>query len=79
MSDDIELTPAAPKTPKAPKAKVEEAPAYSKFLKSSTPWSYTDPESGHRFSPTVPVRIDAEPRKGSWLASQIAAGFIVEA
>lgn len=80
MPEEIELEPAAPKAPKAKAPKVEEKPAgYSKFLKSATAFAYNDPDTGVRYSPTVPVRVDAEPKEGSWLACQIEAGYIIEA
>lgn len=80
--EDLDLNQApAEKPEKQAKAKAEKpaAPAWSKYLKSSTPYGYTDPESKIHFSPVVPVRIDAEPKKGSWLESQMKAGLIVEA
>lgn len=61
------------------KVVIEKPAAWPKYLKSATRFSYFDPESKIRFAPEIPVRVDAEPRKGSWLASQMLAGLIVEA
>jgi hypothetical protein len=60
----------------APKAKADSWP---KYMKSTTKFQYTDPESQIRFSPVVPVRIEAAPQEGSWLDCQMQAGYIAEA
>lgn len=70
--------PAAEPTPKkAAKAKKDDG--YPKFMRAGKGFSYTDPETNIRYSPVVPVKVDVAPKEGSWLASQIAAGYIVEA
>jgi hypothetical protein len=52
---------------------------WPKFLKSSTSFGYTDPVTNIHYGPIVPVRIDAAPKAGSWLHSQMQAQLIVEA
>jgi hypothetical protein len=59
----------------APAAKAD----WPKFLKSSTSFGYTDPVTNIHYGPIVPVRIDAAPKAGSWLHSQMQAQLIVEA
>lgn len=67
---DVEAAPAP-----APKAKGD----WPKFLKSMTAFGYTDPESNIHFSPIIAVRIEAAPKDGSWLHSQMKAQLIGEA
>lgn len=79
---EIELTPPAAKPAKAKaEAKVEaQAPAtWSKFLRSANGFSYADPTTGIRYEPNTPVRVDGEPKVGSWLDCQMKAGYIIEA
>ena len=64
--------PAAPEP--APVAK----PEWPKYLKSMTAFGYTDPETNIHYSPIVLVRIDAAPKEGSWLHSQMNAKLIGE-
>jgi hypothetical protein len=65
------------------KAPTPVAPApvatWPKYLRSSTSWAYADPETGIRYEPHIPVRVDAEPRVGCWLDCQMKAGYIIEA
>lgn len=63
----------APEAP-APAAKSD----WPKFLKSMTPFGYTDPVTNIHYSPVVAVRVDAAPAVGSWLAIQMAAKLIGE-
>lgn len=49
------------------------------FLKSGTAFSYTDNQTGLRFSPVTPVKVDVAPEAGSHLACQLDAGNIVKA
>lgn len=69
--------------PAAPKKEEETQPqpvaAWPKFLRSNTSFPYTDPVTNLRFTPTTPVRVDVEPAEGSWLRSQMDAGYIGEA
>jgi len=79
--EEIELTPPPAKPAKA-KAEKAEAPApasWSKYLRSGTGFAYADPTTGIRYEPHIPVRVDAEPKEGSWLDSQMKAGYIIEA
>lgn len=81
---EIELTPPAAKPAKAKaEAKVEVevkvTATWSKFLRSANGFSYADPTTGLRYEPHIPVRVDAEPKVGSWLDCQMKAGYIVEA
>jgi hypothetical protein len=59
----------------APAAKSD----WPKFLKSMTPFGYTDPVTHIHYSPVSVVRVDAAPTEGSWLAIQMAAKLIGEA
>lgn len=59
----------------APAAKSD----WPKFLKSTTPFGYTDPVTHIHYSPVAAVRIDAAPAVGSWLHTQMAAKLIGEA
>ena len=82
--EDIELAPPTQKPAKAkaePKAeqKVEAPAEWPKFMKSGTPFSYADPETGLRYQPHNPVRVDAAPKEGSWLDCQMKAGYITQA
>jgi hypothetical protein len=75
------VKPAA-KKPVAKKAEPKEADAdadYPTFLQSTTNFPYVDPQSGIRFSPGSPIKVDVAPKAGSWLDSQIKAGFIGKA
>jgi hypothetical protein len=65
----------APEVAPAPAAKSD----WPKFLKSMTPFGYTDPESNIHYGPVVFVRIEAAPKDGSWLHSQMKAQLIGEA
>lgn len=74
MIDELNISGAAKKAEKKPEPKA--AAEWPKFMKSLTRFQYTDPVTNIRFAPDVPVRIDAEPKEGSWLHSQMEAGFI---
>lgn len=63
--------------PKAPAQ--TKGDGWPKFLKSRTEFGYTDPDSNIHFTPATPMKIDAAPKEGSWLHSQMAAGLIGEA
>jgi hypothetical protein len=64
----------APAPAPAPVAKSD----WPKFLKSMTPFGYTDPVTNIHYSPVTVVRVDAAPSEGSWLATQMAAKLIGE-
>lgn len=70
-----EKKPVAKKTT----AKAEASSDYPAFMQSTTQFPYVDPDSGIRFSPGSPVKVDVAPKAGSWLDSQIKAGLIGKA
>lgn len=76
-AEDMSLGAAA-KPAKSKPAKPAKAD-WPKFLKSSTRFGYTDPETNLHYAPHAPVRVEAEPAEGCWLHCQMAAGLIVEA
>lgn len=55
------------------------AEGWPKYLKSTTAFGYTDPDSNIHFGPVTPVKIDAAPAEGSWLHGQMVANLISEA
>lgn len=70
-------TEKAPETPKA--SAPAKADGWPKFLKSTTPYGYTDPDSNIHFGPVTPVKVDTAPADGTWLHGQLVAGLIGEA
>lgn len=71
----------AEKKPVAKKAAApkEAASDFPQFMQSTTAFPYVDPDTGIRFSPGSPIKVEVEPKAGSWLHSQIAAGYIGKA
>jgi hypothetical protein len=74
MSRTTEKQQEAPKV-----AAPAKADGWPKYLKSTTPFGYTDPDSNIHFGPVSPIKIDAAPAEGSWLHGQMAANLISEA
>lgn len=73
------VKPAAKKAV-AKKAEPKEAASdFPQFMQSTTNFPYVDPETGIRFQPGSPIKVDVAPKAGSWLDSQIKAGFISKA
>lgn len=68
------------KTQDAPKVTAPaKADGWPKYLKSTTAFGYTDPDSNIHFGPVAPIKIDAAPAEGTWLHGQMVAGLISEA
>lgn len=85
MSDELNqeletAAPAAEAQPKAKRAKREDKDdGFPKFMRAVKGFGYTDPETGLRFNPVTPIKVDVAPREGSWLDCQIKAGLIADA
>lgn len=74
------VKPAAKKPVAAKKAATKEAASdFPQFMQSTTQFPYVDPDTGIRFAPGTPIKVEVEPKVGSWLHSQIAAGYIGKA
>ncbi len=65
------------KKPAAKKAGADEG--YPQFMQSVTNNPYVDPQTGIRYSPGFPIKVEVAPKAGSWLDCQIKAGYIGKA